>query len=176
MLQRPAGFSLLELLLTCLILCLVTGLALPTLAGVSERHHVRTAMTSLTSHMQLARITAITHNRRTVLCPSQDGLHCTPDRDWSGGWLLFVDEDGNRRVDRAEDILRVESTPTSHRLRITSSLGRQQLRYLPDGSSAGTNLTLSICNQAGLLVGQVIVNNAGRPRSQLITQPLPCPG
>ena len=49
------------------------------------------------------------------------------------------------------------------------------LRYLPDGSSAGSNLTVSICSPAGVLLAQVIVNNIGRPRSERPKTPAPCP-
>ena len=63
--------------------------------------------------------------------------------------MLFVDEDGNRRPDSSDEILRVDLEPTSRHLRVVSTVGRQQLRYLPDGRSAGSNLTLSICNRQG---------------------------
>ena len=35
-----------------------------------------------------------------------------------------------------------------------------------DGRSAGANLTISICSQDGAVLGRVIVNNMGRPRSE----------
>ena len=89
--------------------------------------------------------------------------------------MLFSDDDGNRMPDASEEILRVDLEPTSRHLRVTSTVGRQQLRYLPDGRSAGTNLTLSICNQNQELLGQVIVNNMGRPRSERPKVPTPCP-
>ena len=89
--------------------------------------------------------------------------------------MLFVDEDGNRRPDQGDDVLRQETEPTSRHLRIVSTTGRQQLRYLPDGTSAGTNLTLSICNDHGELLGRVVVNNLGRPRSERPAKPASCP-
>ena len=77
---------------------------------------------------------------------------------------------------RMDEILRVDLEPTSRHLRVVSTVGRQQLRYLPDGRSAGTNLTISICNKGGELLGKVIVNNMGRPRSERPKRPAACPG
>ena len=90
--------------------------------------------------------------------------------------MLFLDDDGNRKPDANEEILRVDLDPTSRHLRVVSTIGRQQLRYLPDGRSAGTNLTISICNNQQQLLGKVIVNNMGRPRSQRPKAATPCPG
>lgn len=173
--NRPAGFTLIELLATTSILAIVAGIALSPMSALLERHRVSAAASSLIAHMQLARMTAVSRNRRAVLCPSSNGASCDAGTDWSTGWLLFVDEDGNRQPNAADEILRVDREPTSRHLRIASSNGRQQLRYLPDGTSGGSNLTLSICNLRGALLARVIVNNVGRPRSERPTTPLPCP-
>ena len=95
--HRPAGFTLVELVLACAILVIATGAALPSLYGLLEHHHANAAVSALTRQMQLARTAAISRNHRTVLCPSADGSQCLYGSDWSGGWMLFVDDDGNRR-------------------------------------------------------------------------------
>ena len=76
----------------------------------------------------------------------------------------------------SDEILQVDLEPTSRHLRIVSTTGRPQLRYLPDGRSAGANLTISICTRTQELLGQVIVNNMGRLRSERPTAPAACPG
>lgn len=173
--RHHAGFTLIELVTTTAVMAILAGIALPSMRPFIERQRTSAAVTSLMAHMQLARMAAIARNRRAVLCPTQDGRHCEAGTDWSQGWMLFVDDDGNRRPDAGDDILRVELEPTSRHLRITSSAGRQQLRYLPDGTSAGANLTLSICNGRGELLAKVIVNNMGRPRSERPARPEACP-
>ena len=164
--RRNAGFTLIELVTTLSVMTILASIAAPSFAGFVERQRASAAISSLMTHMALARMSAITRNRRAVLCPTTDGQHCEAGTDWSTGWMLFADDDGNRKVDAADDILRIDLEPTSRHLRVFSTSDRQQLRYLPDGRSAGTNLTVSICNKGGELLGQVIVNNMGRPRSE----------
>jgi type IV fimbrial biogenesis protein FimT len=167
--------TLIELVTTMSVMAILAGIAAPSFAGFIERQRASAAMSSLLTHMSLARVAAITRNRRAVLCPSADGVHCELGTDWSQGWVLFMDEDGNRMPDGSDEIVRVELEPTSRHLRVASTSGRQQLRYLPDGRSAGTNLTISICNKRNELLGQVIVNNMGRPRSERPKVPTACP-
>ena len=174
--RRDAGFTLIELTITTAVLAICAGVALPSFAGFMEHQRTSAATSSLMSHMGLARMAAISRNQRAVLCPSSDGASCEAGTDWSQGWMLFLDEDGNRKPDGSDEILRVDLEPTSRHLRVVSTVGRQQLRYLPDGRSAGTNLTISICNKGGELLGKVIVNNMGRPRSERPKRPAACPG
>ena len=173
--RATAGFTLIELMVTLSIICILAGVAMPSLGTFVEHQRTSAAISSLTTHMALARMAAISRNRRAVLCPSSDGEQCEPGTDWSRGWMLFLDDDGNRKPDANDEILHVDLEPTSRHLRVASTNGRPQLRYLPDGRSAGTNLTISICNNQQQLLGQVIVNNMGRPRSELPKAPTPCP-
>ena len=173
--RSSSGFTLIELATTVAVMGVLAGVAVPPMHDFVARQRTSAAVGSLTTHMNLARMAAISRNHRTVLCPSSDGANCAAGTDWSQGWMLFVDEDGNRRPDGSDDILRVDLEPTSRHLRVVSTSGRQQLRYLPDGRSAGTNLTVSICNKSGELLGQVIVNNIGRPRSERPKVPTACP-
>ena len=173
--RRNAGFTLIELVTTLSVVAILAGIAAPSFAGFVERQRASAAMNSLMTHMALARVAAITHNRRAVLCPSVDGEHCEVGTDWSAGWMLFMDDDGNHKPDATDEVVRVDLEPTSQHLRVISTTGRPQLRYLPDGRAAGTNLTVSICNQRRELLGQVIVNNMGRPRSERPKVPTPCP-
>ena len=174
--DRDAGFTLIELIITMAVLAICAGVALPSLRSFMEQQRTLAAISSLTSHMSLARMAAVTRNQRTVLCPSRNGSSCEAGTDWSTGWMLFLDEDGNRLPDSGDEVLRMDLEPTSRHLRVVSTVGRQQLRYLPDGSSAGSNLTISICNKAGDVLGRVIVNNMGRPRSERPKVPTACPG
>ena len=173
--RSASGFTLVELAIAFAVLGIMAGVALPSMQRFIEHQRTSAAIGTLMSHMSLARMAAISRNRRTTLCPSMDGVACDVSTDWSRGWMLFVDENGNRKADATDEVLRTDLEPTSRHLWVASTSGRQQLRYLPDGRSAGANLTISICSLDGRLLGQVIVNNAGRPRSERPRRSTACP-
>ncbi len=172
---RMRGFTLVETVLTTALVAVFAAVAVPAFSGLLERQRASAAMGTLSTQMQLARMAAITYRRPAVLCPSRSGATCDTGTDWSGGWMLFLDRDGNFRPDAADEILRVESAPGPSRLRVVSTTGRPRVRYLPDGRSAGSNIAISVCSAEGSLLGAVIVNNMGRPRSFRPAAPAPCP-
>lgn len=173
--RRNAGFTLIELVTTLSVMTILAGIAAPSFAGFVERQRASAAISSLMTHMSLARTAAITYRQSAVLCPSSTGTSCLAGADWSGGWLLFLDTDENHQRDAGEEIVRADLEPTSRHLDVISTTGRPHLRYMPDGRAAGTNLTISICNRQQELLGSVIVNNMGRPRSELPPSTAPCP-
>lgn len=174
---RMRGFTLVELVIVVAILAILLAVAVPALAPLVERQRAGSAMSALSTQMQLARMAAITYRRPAVLCPSRNGSACDGGTDWGLGWLLFLDMDGNHQPDAADEILRNEPVPAARsHMRLVGTTGRPRLRYLPDGRSAGSNLTISVCNAQGALLGAVIVNNVGRPRAFRPVSPAPCPG
>lgn len=170
-----AGFTLVEALTVLAITAILLLVGVPAYAGLMESQRASSAMHLLTAHMASARSTAITYRIPTVVCPSNRAGGCRLDGDWSQGWLMFFDADGNRQPDSRQDILRDENAPIHPSLRIVSSAGRTQLRYLPDGRSAGSNISVRLCREDTLLA-RVIVNNTGRIRSETASGSTPCHG
>jgi len=170
----PRGLTLLELLLAVAVTVICLTLAVPSYHRFLESNRADTATYLLTSLFASARATAVTYRRITSVCPT-DGTSpwCISDGDWSRGWLMFTDPDGDRQPDTPDEVLRHERFPVHPSLRIRSSTGRPQLRYLPDGRSAGSNLTVRICNESRVLV-EVVVNNAGRPRVNRLKASMEC--
>lgn len=169
----PRGFSLLEALVVMAISTIVLAIGVPSYRSVIENQRASSTMHLLTAYMASARGTAISYRIPTVVCPSNRAGGCRMDGDWSQGWLMFFDADGNRQPDAREDILRDENAPLHPSLRLVSSSGRPQLRYLPDGRSAGSNISVRLCRD-DVLLGQVIVNNVGRVRSEKASGSKPC--
>ena len=173
--RSAGGFSLIEAVIVMAVATIGLAIGVPSYQGMTERARISSAMHLLSAHMASARNTAISYRIPTVVCPSNRSGGCRTDGDWSQGWLMFFDPDGNRQPDIPQDILRDENAPIHPSLRIVSSNGRAQLRYLADGRSAGSNLTVRLC-RADKLMGRVIVNNTGRVRSERASGSTPCMG
>ncbi|MBN8714323.1 MAG: GspH/FimT family protein, partial [Xanthomonadales bacterium] len=81
---------------------------------------------------------------------------------WEHGWVIGLDADNDNQPEG-----RARYTGVGHgkQLHIRSSVGRQIVRYQPDGSAGGSNLTLLICQQAGGNQAlSIVVSNSGRMR------------
>lgn len=170
-----AGLSLVEALVVMAISAILLAIGVPSYRGMVENQRASSTMHLLTAFMASARGTAISYRIPTVVCPSNRAGGCRMDGDWSQGWLMFFDADGNRQPDAREDILRDENAALHPSLRLVSSTGRPQLRYLPDGRSAGSNISVRICRHE-VLLGRVIVSNVGRVRSEKASGSKPCDG
>ncbi|WP_345784128.1 GspH/FimT family protein [Stenotrophomonas sp. Sm10] len=73
----------------------------------------------------------------------------------------------------ADAILMHQAGFPNIRIRGTTSSGRPQLYFQPDGRSPGANLTLRICAD-GREHSRIIVSNSGRVRSTRTRTDRPC--
>lgn len=171
--QRQQGFSLVEAL-AALAVVAIAAASVPSLRDFVERQRANATLLRLDSQVASARMVAISHGRDAVACPYASPTACRNDGDWSQGWLVFLDADGNRRPDAAGDVQHVQQAPAGGRLRILTSGGRRHLRFLPDGRSPGSNLSFRLCSPDQSLLGKLIVNNAGRSRIERPAGRMPC--
>ena len=172
MTRKDAGLTLIELLTTLTIAAITLTIGLPAFSGTLERTRVATAMHQVSADLAMARSTAIMRRAQVVACPRTLDYRCRNDSDWSHGWIVFTDDDGNRQPDEEADVVRV-TDPSSHRsLAIDST--RRFLRYQRDGRSAHSNQTVRVCSGEHL-AGTVVVNNLGRVRSARAAADTPCP-
>lgn len=173
MTRKDAGLTLIELLTTLTIVTITLTVGLPAFTGTLERTRVSTTMHRVSADLAMARSTAIMRRSQVVVCPRAADYQCRADNDWSHGWIVFADDDGDRQPGSPNHILRVTDPPTSGTLGITST--RRFLRYQRDGRSAHSNQTVRVCSGEQLL-GTVVVNNLGRVRSSRSGPGTPCPG
>ncbi len=168
-----SGFTLIEILLVVSLLSLLAALALPSFGTMIRNARTQSSSNLLTSHFALARMAAVKHNALVSVCPlAQEGI-CSTNSDWSRGWMVFLDPDGNRKPDALRQVLQVEHRRLSVQS-ILSNTTRPQLRYRPDGTSTGSNLTIWICEDHQLQM-TLIVSSAGRVRTERPVGKTPCP-
>ena len=161
--RDQSGFTLIELVICFAIVSILAGIGGPPLGRLMDAHRANTALNALTADLAFARMVAIARGKSVTACPSRDGAACIDDGDWSEGWLVFIDNDRNRRIGPDEQLLSVHQATRLAKLQLRSTTGRTSLRYLPSGFSSGSNATVSACLD-GRLHASLIINNTGRVR------------
>lgn len=171
--RKDAGFTLIELIATLAIAAIALALGFPAFSQAMQRQRVATTMHQLRADMAMARGSAVMRRSHVIVCPRDGFGGCATDRDWSRGWMVFGDEDGDRMPDDERDILRITDAPGGGALALPAS--RPLLRYQSDGRAAGANLTVYVCTETGY-AGKVVVNNLGRVRGERTREAgLACP-
>jgi len=173
--HKEAGFSLIELITIIAVLAIMVAIALPSFGAMLQKAEASSTSQLLTTSFSAARFRAVTDNAPVTVCPSVDGRTCRGDADWSDGWILYRDP-GHDRQPRTGDAVVQRIERMSGELLVRSTAGRTHVRFLPSGWAFGSNLSVRLCRRGenGFL-GSVIVNNAGRPRTERPASPMPCP-
>lgn len=157
------GTTLIEQIMVLAIIGILIGIAAPSLGKLVIRNQQQIAQSDLISALQHARGTALTTGKRTLLCPTRDGSHCSDDLHWENGWLLFQDPDSSNQPEHGPLYV---WRGYSSKLTIRGTDGRRFVRFLPDGSANGSNITLLFCQRGNPdHVLSVFVSNNGRIRS-----------
>lgn len=157
-----AGITLVEQIMALAILAVLASIAVPSLGSLVSRNRLQSAQMDYIAGLQHAREAAITHGVPVVFCPSSDGEQCLASSTWDHGWLIGEDRDGDNQPDH-QPLYTGAASDT--RLHVRSSSGRYRVRFHPDGSAAGSNLTLTMClDRQGEHGLSVVVSNAGRIR------------
>ncbi|MBB1060358.1 GspH/FimT family pseudopilin [Marilutibacter spongiae] len=167
------GFTLVELMAAMAVLGVVAALASPPLGALLEAHAATAARHRLTTALALGRLAAVKLGHPVTVCPSRDGQHCRTDGVWESGWIVYADPDRQAAPVKADRVLEHDGR-VGHGLSIRSTPGRSRVRFSPDGWSAGHNLTIEVCTPRKGATHRIIVNNAGRPRTERLPRGQDC--
>ncbi len=97
------GVTLIELIVTLAVLAIVLGMGAPALSHTLRENRLAAATNDLSRIVALARSSAIKHGGAVTLCKTSDQWSCdsTTPKQWTGGWLLFVDPARNQNCQDA---------------------------------------------------------------------------
>lgn len=99
------GFTIIELMVTLVILAIMMSLAVPSFTKMIRDNRVQTASTSLMSVFNLARAEAIRRGRGVSICAVDDPNASPPvcGTTWETGWTIFIDADADAVIDAGEE-------------------------------------------------------------------------
>lgn len=103
--RKAAGFTLIELMVTVLIVGIISVFAIPGLSQFVRANRAASTAVDLSQSLWTARDAAIRSATPTVVCISTDGESCAAsplDSDgsaaWRRGWVSFVDIDNDKAL------------------------------------------------------------------------------
>lgn len=158
------GFTLIELMIAVAVVGVLCGIALPAFSGGLEAARASGARADLLVSLVTASGRAAITGVHGVLCPSSDGASCLDSPDWSGGWLVFLDNNGSRELEGGERILRTQA-PLTGNVHLRSTIGRTRIVFQGNGGNAGSNVTFTLCDGRGPARARaLIMSNTGTLR------------
>lgn len=161
------GFTLVELIVTMVILGIVLTIAAINFKDVIWRNQVTTAANDVVSALNLSRSEAVTRQQRVTLCPSSNGTSCNTNQQFTQGWLVFIDFDGDGVIDAgdSDEVIRVFSGLDGGVTAVDTGGTPYKVTYLPAGSVLpGDNATIRVSNPTRSI--DVVVSNTGRIKAQ----------
>ena len=170
------GFTVFELMVALAVAAILLGLAGPSFESFIDRQRMKAAVSSLHMDLQAARSQAVFRNAEVIACPGAPRGGCTGGSDWSDGWIVFEDRNGDLSKQDEEPLLRHGQRHDA--IAIHAPPSRPQIRFFPDGTTPGSNGSISLCGRGGPeKARRLVISNVGRIRRDQYPgiDPLHCP-
>lgn len=102
--KMSAGFSIVELMITIVVLGIALTFAVPNMQQFIMNNRLTSQLNLLSSNLALARNEAIKQNAFVVMCATSDGESCADaESPWQSGWIVFVDRNADLAPDLEDD-------------------------------------------------------------------------
>jgi prepilin-type N-terminal cleavage/methylation domain-containing protein len=152
---RQKGFSLIEVLYVVGIICILSVMAVPNLSGMMKSYRLKSAANDLASTLQLARLTAISQNARSVVAFD------TANQTYS------VFSDNGEGGGTMNDGIRSGSEPTIKTMNVRNEYSNEVTMSTPSFGVSNFFNSLGMCNGGGSVVLQ---NTSGESLQVVIAQ------
>ncbi|MEE9412217.1 MAG: GspH/FimT family pseudopilin [Methylococcales bacterium] len=160
--QKADGFTIIELLVTMSIAAILLAIGVPSFQTMVQNRRIEISQLTLETDLEMARSEAMTRNQPVVLCrhngETATPTACSTTANWQDGWVIFIDTNGDDKVD-TDELLRV--TP-SLGAGLTFAYNKPKITFTSRGFASGSNGTFMICDDRGNQYGyNLVVSNTG---------------
>ena len=162
--KKYTGFSLIELMITLVIMSILFSVAIPKMTEYFSRKTIRPIGNILEKTLQLARVEAIQRGESVYIIPIE--VH-----DWASGWIIQY-EDDNESPPVTRTIQRFNAPPVGTKITSDKFNSDTPIVIEPSGQAQLTgSFTLNIANCEGdnQLVYDLLISG------MFDKQVLPCP-
>ena len=163
---HAAGFSMIELMTVLAIAAILAAAALPNMGAVLRAQRLKIAVNDLSGSIGMTRAQALARNTRVQMRP-RDPLGA----DWSRGWTVFVDSDGDSAPGPGDEILAEHGALADGiaiRFAFSSAAAPFYIAYNGAGRSTSNKSDAARFGTVSLFQGQAIrrikINMLGRAR------------
>jgi type IV fimbrial biogenesis protein FimT len=165
---RPRGFSIIELMVTVLVLAVLLGTAVPSFMQTIRNNRLIGQTNELVGALNFTRSEALKRADTVSICSSNDNLTCTGSTNWTTGWIVFVDPNANGIADGGELVL--QAAPRVATEFTLNATARAFVRYNSTGSAASGaeifNLLRPSC--AGQNARRITISTVGRVNTRTV--------
>ena len=167
--HRQAGFTLVELMIVCVIAAIVMVWGIPSYREMVQNQQRDAALFDLIADLNLARSESLKRGTSVALCKSSSGTTCaTGSTGYETGWVVFTDPQTSGTqgmVDTGETILRNHPAPAGTLTIIGNNNVQNRVTFNPN-LRVTTNGTLVVCDARGASYARaVVIDTVGRVRS-----------
>ncbi|MFM5278515.1 GspH/FimT family pseudopilin [Aeromonas caviae] len=164
------GFTLLELMIAIALGVILLGIGVPAMSSLLNENTLKFESQTILKYLRFARSQAIDNQQSVTACLADANDKCVTTNPTQ--FLVFVDSAGNNKnnvLNNGEQLLaRSAAFPRT----LTATNDRVSTTFSPDGTSIGTNATLSLCSPGNAQINLVIASSG---RSSQSTQANICP-
>lgn len=153
--KRQKGFTLVELLITIVVISILLATAVPSFMQAIKNNRVTGQANSFVVSTQMARNEAVKRGAGTTICAANADMDaCSGSNDWSTGWIIFSDlnRDGAINTNTGTATSGTTCLETEDCLlgtidgpeKITLTAGNSDIRFLPTGQTANGPVTFTL--------------------------------
>ncbi|MFP5383916.1 MAG: GspH/FimT family protein [Gammaproteobacteria bacterium] len=172
--RSAAGFTLVELLVTLVLVGILVGLGVPAMRGLIAPAAMQSWVTSYHMALRTTRHMAVSANRGVTLCALDDNGRCTGQ--WDRRLALFFDPGRTGQLQDAADLITHTKITDGENIRVTwRGFGERRFLHVRANGSYRQNGRFTFCGQTAAPGGQgrqIVVNVTGRTR----VEPAACDG
>src|SRR3990167_8015716 len=153
--MKQAGFTLVELMITLMVLAIAVAIAVPSFEGTIQRNSVISNTNQVVGALNFARVEATKRGSSVYLASSNTS---TAGNTWGKGYVAYVDTDSDGNYDSGEELRVYNSMPNG----ITLTSAATQVKFNATGFASAA-VTLQLCSEDTDISGQGIgVSASGR--------------
>ncbi len=159
------AITLLELIITILIVAILVTIGLPHFNHMRAKQESQSVIQLIKQSLQFAKQQAALSRTRIVICPSNSATQCN-NNQWSQGFIIFTDANENNQVDHNEMIYVTHRLNLKYgELRWQGALNRPNVFFnAQQGLPNGSNGSFYYCSHQYIYHKRIILSRMGQVR------------